>query len=393
MPQKSHASFLTAQERASLPARQQLRRAQVLKPMQTGPRGPTGAAPRSSADTAMPAVTSSPAPAPIAWRPSRRPSQLKKTGCPAENPDWVIPPQADAEFVAHMVGSEDEQRRIVPSCACRRAAGAVVRKPARRRTAGVDEYDGPASAVFLFSEPLAGWRQATGRTKVDWALEVAGLLEETSVCDHLRQPREQSRPLGGSSHEFPHAETLGEHPENELSSMTGMRAGRRIGDLGTLHDEVSASTDVNGTQRGVRLADEGRRCRCPVPRRTTSSLRRPVPPRGHRDAAVPARHRIALAVPQALDLVEDEQRRTSMPMSCSTRRTASMHRSQSGVAASTTWRKRRDRQPAEPPDTSLAPRDPSVCPLDWPPPAATVPRAGNANDGRSACRCALDDAD
>ena len=27
---------------------------------------------------------------------------------------------------------------------------------------------------------------------------------------------------------------------------------RRIGDLGTLHDEVSAwSTDVNGTQRGV----------------------------------------------------------------------------------------------------------------------------------------------
>ena len=29
-------------------------------------------------------------------------------------------------------------------------------------------------------------------------------------------------------------------------------SGRRIGDLGTLHGEVSAwSTDVNGTQRGV----------------------------------------------------------------------------------------------------------------------------------------------
>ena len=37
-----------------------------------------------------------------------------------------------------------------------------------------------------------------------------------------------------------------------------------------------------------------------------------------------------------------------------------MRRFQSGVAASMTWRKRRDRQPAEPPDTSLAPRDPSV---------------------------------
>ena len=41
--------------------------------------------------------------------------------------------------------------------------------------------------------------------------------------------------------------------ENELSSMTRQCVrGRRIGDLGTLHDEVSAwSTDVNGTQRGV----------------------------------------------------------------------------------------------------------------------------------------------
>ena len=41
--------------------------------------------------------------------------------------------------------------------------------------------------------------------------------------------------------------------ENELSAMTRQcLRGRRIGDLGTLHGEVSAwSTDVNGTQRGV----------------------------------------------------------------------------------------------------------------------------------------------
>ena len=41
--------------------------------------------------------------------------------------------------------------------------------------------------------------------------------------------------------------------ENELSSMTRQCLhGRRIGDLGTLHGEVSAwSTDVNGTQRVV----------------------------------------------------------------------------------------------------------------------------------------------
>ena len=59
------------------------------------------------------------------------------------------------------------------------------------------EYERAGTAsIFLFSEPLAGWRQATARarrTKVDWALEVAGLLEGryadcekiTLVCDNL----------------------------------------------------------------------------------------------------------------------------------------------------------------------------------------------------------------
>ena len=132
------------------------------------------------------------------------------------------------------------------------------------------------AAVFLFSEPLAGWRQATARarrTKVDWALEVAGLLEGryadcpkiTLVCDHLNthtkgafyevfepaRARELVRRI-----EFCHTPKHGSWlniAENELSSMTRQCVrGRRIGDLGTLHDEVSAwSTDVNGTQRGV----------------------------------------------------------------------------------------------------------------------------------------------
>ena len=50
--------------------------------------------------------------------------------------------------------------------------------------------------------------------------------------------------------------------ENELSSLTRQCVrGRRIGDLGTLHDEVSAwSTDVNRHATRCRLADEGRRC-------------------------------------------------------------------------------------------------------------------------------------
>ena len=87
----------------------------------------------------------------------------------------------------------------------------------------------------------------------------------TLVCDHLNthtkgafyevfepaRARELVRRI-----EFCHTPKHGSWlniAENELSSMTRQCVrGRRIGDLGTLHDEVSAwSTDVNGTQRGV----------------------------------------------------------------------------------------------------------------------------------------------
>ena len=200
----------------------------------------------------------------------------------------LIPPQADAEFVAHMEQVLDlYQKPYDPNCpvVCmdeqpvqlvqetRPPMAATKNRPRR-----VDyEYErAGTAAVFLFSEPLAGWRQATARarrTKVDWALEVAGLLEGryadcpkiTLVCDHLNthtkgafyevfepaRARELVRRI-----EFCHTPKHGSWlniAENELSSMTRQCVrGRRIGDLGTLHDEVSAwSTDVNGTQRGV----------------------------------------------------------------------------------------------------------------------------------------------
>ena len=53
--------------------------------------------------------------------------------------------------------------------------------------------------------------------------------------------------------------------ENELRAMTRQCLhGRRIGDLGTLHGEVSAwSTETNGTQRGVdwQMKIDGARCK------------------------------------------------------------------------------------------------------------------------------------
>ena len=201
---------------------------------------------------------------------------------------WVIPPQADAEFVAHMKQVLDlYQKPYDPDCpvVCMDEQPVQLVKETRppmaatkNRPRRVDyEYErAGTAAVFLFSEPLAGWRQATARarrTKVDWALEVAGLLDGryadcpkiTLVCDHLNthtkgafyqvfepaRARELVRRI-----EFCHTPKHGSWlniAENELSSMTRQCVrGRRIGDLGTLHDEVSAwSTDVNGTQRGV----------------------------------------------------------------------------------------------------------------------------------------------
>ena len=174
--------------------------------------------------------------------------------------------------------------RIVPSCAWTSSRCSWSRKPARRwrprrtvRGVSTTSTNGPGTAaVFLFSEPLAGWRQATARarrTKADWALEVAGLLEGryaecpkiALVSDNLNthtkgafyevfeppRARELVRRI-----EFCHTPKHGSWlniAENELSSMTRQCVrGRRIGDLETLHAEVSAwSTDVNGTQRGV----------------------------------------------------------------------------------------------------------------------------------------------
>ena len=201
---------------------------------------------------------------------------------------WVIPPQADAEFVANMEQVLDlYQKPYDPDCpvVCMDEQPVQLVKETRppraatkNRPRRVDyEYERAGTAsVFLFSEPLAGWRQATARarrTKADWALEVAGLLEGryadcpkiALVSDNLNthtkgafyevfeptRARELVRRI-----EFYHTPKHGSWlniAENELSSMTRQcLRGRRLGDLATLHREVSAwSIDVNGTERGV----------------------------------------------------------------------------------------------------------------------------------------------
>ena len=121
---------------------------------------------------------------------------------------WVIPPEADAEFVAHMEQVLDlYQRPYDPDCpvVCmdeqpvqlvKETRPPVAATKARPRRVDYEYERAGTASVFLFSEPLAGWRQATARarrTKADWAVEVAGLLEGryadcprvTLVCDNL----------------------------------------------------------------------------------------------------------------------------------------------------------------------------------------------------------------
>ena len=140
-----------------------------------------------------------------------------------------------------------------------------------------DEYErAGTAALFLFCEPLNGWREATAwerRSKVDRALEVARLLEGryadcakiTLVCDNLNTH------TAGAFHaafeparacelvrrvEFCYTPKHGSWlnvAECELNAMTRQSlTGRRIGELAELQAEIAArSTGVNTRQRGV----------------------------------------------------------------------------------------------------------------------------------------------
>jgi hypothetical protein len=201
---------------------------------------------------------------------------------------WVIPPEADAEFVAHMEEVlETYERPYDPACPviCMDEQPVQLIKETRTPIPGtaahprrVDyEYERAGTAnLFMFTEPLSGWREATAReqkTKIDWAIEVARLLEGRCaacpqiilVSDNLNtHPRgafyevfspERARALVRRipfCHTPKHGSWLN-IAENELSSLTRQcLAKRRIGDLKTLQTEIGAwSLDVNNTQRGV----------------------------------------------------------------------------------------------------------------------------------------------
>lgn len=201
---------------------------------------------------------------------------------------WVIPPQCDAEFAASMeYVLETYEKTYDPSrpvlCMDEQPVQLIkdVKAPVEataEHPKRVDyEYERAGVAnIFMFTEPLAGWRQAFARqtkTKVDWALLMAELLEGryadcekvTLVCDNLNT---HTRGAFYEVFEPARARSLVKRinwcytpkhgswlniAENELSSITRQCVGgRRIGSIEELSAEIAAwSTHINDKQRGV----------------------------------------------------------------------------------------------------------------------------------------------
>lgn len=201
---------------------------------------------------------------------------------------WVIPPEADAEFIASMEEILDTYENPYDSdhpVLCMDEQPVQLHKEVRvpipatknhpRRVDYEYERCGTA-AVFMFTEPLSGWRQATvrkQRTKVDWAREMAALLDTRYakaqkvilVCDNLN-----THTKGAFYEVFPPAKARAyvkriefrytpKHgswlniAENELSTMTRQCVtGRRFDEIDKLQAELRAwSTHSNDKQRGV----------------------------------------------------------------------------------------------------------------------------------------------
>jgi hypothetical protein len=201
---------------------------------------------------------------------------------------WVIPPKADGEFVAHMEDVlETYEKPYDPKVPvlCMDEQPVQLLKETRtpipattQHGKRVDyEYErAGTAAIFMFAEPLAGWRDVAVRerkTTVDWAVEMARLLEGryaacdkvVVVCDNLNTHTkgafyeafapERARVLIRRI-EFCYTPKHGSWlniAENELSSLTRQCVSdRRFEDVETLREETAAwSNDVNTTQRGV----------------------------------------------------------------------------------------------------------------------------------------------
>jgi len=201
---------------------------------------------------------------------------------------WVIPPEANCEFVACMedvletyatpydaafpVVCMDEQ----PVQLFKETRVPIPASKAHARRVDYEYERAGTACIFMFAEPLSGWRQVDvrpHRTKVDWAVEMEALLRTRYadaekvilVCDNLNThtkgafyeafPPDQARAIVQRL-EFRFTPKHGSWlniAENELSSMTRQcLSGRRIPNIEMLREEADAwATCSNDKQRGV----------------------------------------------------------------------------------------------------------------------------------------------
>ena len=201
---------------------------------------------------------------------------------------WVIPPKADGEYVAHMevvldTYAQPYDERFPVLCMDEQPVQLLKEtraplKATKTRPQRVDyEYERAGTAsIFMFCEPLAGWRQVSvreQRTKIDWAIEMAELLrgryanveKVILVSDNLNTHTigafyEAFDPTTAwsliSRLEFRHTPKHGSWlniAENELSAMTRQCVlGRRFATIDELREETTAwHQHTNDKQRGV----------------------------------------------------------------------------------------------------------------------------------------------
>jgi hypothetical protein len=199
----------------------------------------------------------------------------------------VIPPEHDGEYVARMEDVlEVYQRPYDPAApvVCMDEKSVQLLKETRPsmpaapgRAERIDyEYERNGTAnIFMFCEPLAGWRQTRvteRRTKPDWAHAIRDLLDGryadakvvVLVMDNLN-----THSIGSLYEAFPPAEArrlarrLEIHhtpkhgswlniAENELSALTRQCLSRRIGTIENMASEVAA-WDQARNRNGIRV--------------------------------------------------------------------------------------------------------------------------------------------
>lgn len=201
---------------------------------------------------------------------------------------WVIPPKENGQFVANMenvlgIYKRPYDKRFPVVCMDEQPVQlldevnlpiAATKNHARR--ADYEYKRAGTVSIFMFCEPLAGWRDVAvrdRRTKQDWAIEMHRLLtgrfasaeKVTVVCDNLNThvtgafyetfaPSEARSLLDRLDLQYTpkHGSWLN-IAENELSSMTRQAMhGQRFATISAIEHQLSGWANATNTkQRGV----------------------------------------------------------------------------------------------------------------------------------------------